>query len=47
MPTLETRIDLKARFNANFGSVFQLGNNVDIYPGLVLGLKNFGGHLGY
>ncbi|MCM4171278.1 hypothetical protein DHD32_07285 [Arenibacter sp. TNZ] len=40
------RIDLKARFNANLGSVFQLGNNVDIYPGLDLGLKNFGGHLG-
>ncbi|MCK0158661.1 hypothetical protein MWU65_15830 [Cellulophaga sp. F20128] len=40
------RIDLKARFNANLGSVFQLGDNVDIYPGLNLGLKNFGGHLG-
>tara|TARA_R110000868_G_scaffold92579_1_gene256877 strand:- start:1879 stop:2376 length:498 start_codon:yes stop_codon:yes gene_type:complete len=40
------RIDFKARFNANLGSVFQLGDNVDIYPGLDLGLKNFGGHLG-
>ena len=40
------RIDLKARFNANLGSVFQLGDNVDIYPGLDLGLKNFGGHFG-
>lgn len=40
------RIDLKARFNANLGSVFQMGSNVDIYPGLDLGLKNFGGHLG-
>ena len=40
------RIDLKAKFNANLGSVFQLGDNVDIYPGLNLGLKNFGGHLG-
>ena len=40
------RIDLKARFNANLGSVFQLPDNVDIYPGLDLGLKNFGGHLG-
>ena len=39
-------IDLKAKFNANLGSVFQLGDNVDIYPGLNLGLKNFGGHLG-
>ncbi|GGW46769.1 DUF6646 family protein [Arenibacter certesii] len=42
----DNRIDLKARFNANLGSVLQLGNNVDVYPGLDLGLKNFGGHLG-
>ncbi|MDX1364601.1 DUF6646 family protein [Arenibacter latericius] len=42
----DSRIDLKARFNANLGSVLQLGNNVDVYPGLNLGLKNFGGHLG-
>jgi len=40
------RFDVKARFNANLGNVFQLGDNVDIYPGLNLGLKNFGGHLG-
>ena len=38
---------MKARFNANLGNVFQLGDNVDIYPGLDLGLKNFGGHLGF
>ncbi len=43
----DQRIDLKARFNANLGNVFQLGDNVDIYPGLDLGLKNFGGHLGF
>lgn len=42
----DERIDLKARFNANLGSVFQLGNEIDIYPGLNLGLKNFGAHLG-
>lgn len=35
------RFDLKARFNANLGTVFQLGDNVDIYPGLDLGLNNF------
>ncbi|SMC43489.1 DUF6646 family protein [Cellulophaga tyrosinoxydans] len=40
------RFDLKARFNANLGSVMQLPSNVDVYPGLNLGLKNFGGHLG-
>jgi outer membrane protein G len=40
------RFDIKARFNANLGSVMQLPDNIDIYPGLNLGLKNFGGHLG-
>ena len=40
------RFDLKVRFNANLGSVMQMPSNVDVYPGLNLGLKNFGGHLG-
>lgn len=40
------RFDLKARFNANIGSVIGLPSNVDVYPGLNLGLKNFGGHVG-
>jgi hypothetical protein len=40
------RVDLKARFNANLGNVFQLDKAMDIYPGLDLGLKNFGAHLG-
>ena len=34
------------RLNANLGSVLKLPSNVDVYPGLNLGLKNFGGHLG-
>ena len=38
--------DLKARFNANIGSVLAIDDNLDVYPGLHLGLKNFGGHLG-
>lgn len=42
----DDRVDIRARFNANLGSVFQLGNEVDIYPGLSLGLRNFGAHLG-
>lgn len=42
----EDRADLKVRFNANIGNVFKLDDNVDIYPGLHLGLRNFGGHLG-
>jgi len=40
------RYDIKVRFNANLGSVLNISDNFDIYPGLSLGLKNFGGHLG-
>jgi len=40
------RFDLRARFNANLGNVVNIDDNFDIYPGLSLGLKNFGGHLG-
>jgi hypothetical protein len=45
-PGFDDRADVKARFNANLGPVLNLGSNVDIYPGLDLGLRNFGGHLG-
>ncbi len=40
------RLDVRARFNANLGNVINIDENFDIYPGLSLGLKNFGGHLG-
>ena len=40
------RFDLKARFNAHLGSILNIDQNFDFYPGLSLGLKNFGGHLG-
>ncbi|RKE98606.1 DUF6646 family protein [Ichthyenterobacterium magnum] len=40
------RFDIKARFNANLGNVVNIDKNFDIYPGLNLGLKNFGAHLG-
>ena len=42
----EDRIDLKARFNANLGNVINISDNFDVYPGISLSLKNFGGHLG-
>lgn len=42
----ESRFDAKARFNANLGNVINVDPNFDLYPGLDLGLKNFGGHLG-
>jgi len=41
------RFDLKARFNANLGNVFKLDPKMDIYPGLDLGLRNFGAHVGF
>ena len=46
-PEFGDRIDAKFRFNANLGNVFQLDKKMDIYPGLDLGLRNFGAHLGF
>lgn len=40
------RLDVKARFSANLGNVINVDDNFDVYPGLNLSLKNFGGHLG-
>jgi len=40
------RFDIRARFNANLGNVINVSKNFDVYPGLSLGLKNFGGHIG-
>lgn len=40
------RFDVRARFNANLGNVINVSENFDVYPGLSLGLKNFGGHIG-
>jgi len=42
----DNRFDVRARFNANLGNVINIDENFDLYPGLSLGLKNFGGHLG-
>ena len=40
------RVDLTGRFNAHLGSVLNIDENFDFYPGLNLSLKNFGGHVG-
>lgn len=45
-PEFGDRFDAKVRFNANLGSVMKLPSNIDFYPGLDLGLRNFGGHVG-
>jgi outer membrane protein G len=45
-PKFEDRFDLKARFNANIGNVINISDKFDLYPGLDLGLRNFGAHLG-
>ena len=39
------RADIKGRLNANLSSVIGI-EKLDVYPGLNLGLRNFGGHLG-
>lgn len=43
----ENRADFKFRFNANIGNVVGIGPKADIYPGLSLGTRNFGAHLGF
>lgn len=43
----EDKFDVKARFNANIGNVIGLPSQMDLYPGLHLGLRNFGTHVGF
>lgn len=43
----DERFLLRGRFNANLGSVLKLDPAMDLYPGLNIGTKNFGGHLGF
>ena len=45
-PNFDDRFDLRARFSANIADIFGIEEKVDIYPGLNIGIKNFGGHLG-
>jgi hypothetical protein len=45
-PDFLDRADVRVRFNANIGNVLNISDAVDIYPGLSLGTRNFGGHLG-
>ena len=45
-PDFENRFDIKARFSANIADIFNIEEKMDIYPGLNVGLNNFGAHLG-
>jgi hypothetical protein len=45
-PKFADKFDAKIRFNANIGNVISKGGKLDIYPGLDLGIRNFGAHLG-
>jgi hypothetical protein len=45
-PEFKDRFDAKFRINANLGNVINIDEKLDVYPGLNLGLKNFGGHVG-
>ena len=40
------RFDAKIRFNANIADVLGAEEKLDVYPGLNLGIRNFGAHLG-
>ena len=46
VPKFKDRFDFKARFNANLGNVINVDDKLDVYPGLYVSTKNFGGHLG-
>lgn len=46
-PDFYQKIDAKFRFNANLGSVIGLPATMDLYPGLNLGIHNFGTHIGF
>jgi hypothetical protein len=46
-PEFIDRFDFKARFNANLGDVLNLNSKMDVYPGLNIGPRNFGAHLGF
>lgn len=46
-PDFTDKFDAKVRFNANLGNVIGLPATMDVYPGLHLGLRNFGTHLGF
>jgi uncharacterized protein DUF6646 len=46
-PDFIEKFDLKARFNAHLGNVIGLDPKMDFYPGLNLGLHNFGAHAGF
>jgi outer membrane protein G len=42
----EDRFDIRGRFNAHISDIFGIEKDIDIYPGLDLGLRNFGAHFG-
>jgi hypothetical protein len=45
-PDFKDLFDAKFRINANLSTVLKIDQKFDLYPGLSLGLKNFGGHIG-
>ncbi|HZW78192.1 MAG TPA: DUF6646 family protein [Flavobacteriaceae bacterium] len=46
LPAFEDRFDLRGRLNANIGNLLNIDDRLDIYPGLYVSMKNFGGHVG-
>ena len=46
MPQSKDRYDAKVRFNASLGKELRLPDTMDFYPGLDVGLRDVGGHVG-
>jgi len=42
----EDRFDIRGRFSAHIADIFDIAEKFDFYPGLNLGVRNFGAHLG-
>lgn len=42
----EDRFDIRGRFSAHIAEIFDIEEKIDIYPGLNLGVRNFGAHFG-
>ncbi len=42
----EDRFDIRGRFSAHIADIFDIEEKFDFYPGLNLGVRNFGAHLG-
>ena len=45
-PKFEDRFDIRGRFSAHIADIFDIEEKFDFYPGLDIGVRNFGAHAG-